>query len=438
MALVTPPDRADYDTPPSNGVFGGDVFDEPSFYPPSGEMFPPLDRQTVLDLADDLSELNDKDGDYEASERVRELVGEILETESIRAGFDVTEGSKYVIVTRRGNGREASLGRAIEARVFADRFERTTEEVESDYDPYDEASDFLICIDAKRKLPVGAIRITTNGPLGMPDFNVLAIADEVDNYEREPVAEGLDPYNPLHRGATKLDDEGNPIIINPWFDELRERYKYTGEDLSEVELLQRAMFAARFNDRARSASTVNVNSILDRTLNVATMSVLTKYSRGQSIPGPATALYNGVLRIAKQRGAVFLAAIQDETPFHLLNAFGSPFKELGLSHRSFGGPFNTIPSFCDLRTALLRMERDPDMGESARFLIEKDISEAGDPLEEEGYAIFPFEANGWWAGRDEYGRNITPTNGNGKGKGNGKGNGTTMVVPTKERIGDRN
>ncbi len=401
---------------------------EPSFYPPSGELLPPLDRLEVLDLADDLAGLNSKNTERESSEAIKQLCSEILHTESEHRGYDVTKGNEYVIVSRRGNGREASLGRAIEARVFADRFERSPEEVMDDYGPYDEASDFIICIDPKTSLPVGAIRITTNGPLGMPDFNVLATANKEDNYQLEPIPgaderfdpetydASVDPYHPSSRGAIILNKDGSPKLINPWFDEIQDKYVMRGEDVTERELLQRVMFGAGFRDRARSATNVDIDSILDRTLNVATMSVLAQYSRGQSIPGPSTAMYNGVLRKAKSEGAVFLAAIQDEVPYYLLNAFGAPFKELGLSHLPFGGPFDTIPSFCDLRTALLRMERDPDMGESARFLIEQELSEQGVP-EQGGYYIFPFEANGWWADKDEYGRKITSTNGHSNGNG---------------------
>jgi hypothetical protein len=348
---------------------------------PSNEFEQAERQRRVLRLADDLLLLNKKTrdgGSLETSDEIREISEQLLERESERAGYDVCEDNKFVLVRVDGSDSFADLGRAVEARVFSDKFHRTPQDVNDDYGPYDDASTMLICIDAELKQPAGSIRIVHNSPIGLPDVNVLGFRISQDPSEN---ISGYDRHT------------GEKIPVNPWHDELDEKYALT-RDLSEREIIQQLLFDGGAHDDAERPEDIDVDSILDRTLNVATLSVLRQYARGESIPGPGTLLYNGVVREAKNKGAENLIAIQDVEPFRLLQSFGSPFDELGLEHRKYGGPDPTVPSFCDIRKALPQMEeRVPGLAE---FITQRNAYKGL------GFYLFGFQNSGYWTTPDSH------------------------------------
>jgi len=346
---------------------------------------PEIERQDhVLKLAEDLDLLNRRtrdggslDGKFE---EIRNLSDALLTRESLAAGYDVTEGNDFVLLSVDGSDPMADIGFAVEARVFADKFSRTTEEVYEDYGPYNESSKVIICIDARRRQPAGAMRIVYNSPIGMPDINVLGFNDSTNNgSDSEP--------------------------LNPWLEEIAKKYRgENDEQLSERQVLQHLMFDSGVRDtdvtpegqavptQATKPEDVDVAGILDRTINVATLSVLRQYGRGESVPGPSTALYNGVVRTARALGAEYLVAIQDQKPFELLQAFGRPFDEMGLEPRPYGGPDPTVPGFSSLREGLDRMDREaPGLAE---FITQ------GNSYDSHPYYMFAYMPKGYWAGKD--------------------------------------
>jgi len=331
----------------------------------------------VLKLVEDLESLNKRSrngGSFEASQEVHDLADKIIAQETARVGYDIAEGNDFLLIAVDGGDHLADIGRAVEARVFADKFERSPKDVNDDYGPYDSASTFLMCIDPKRRLPAGAVRIIHPGPLGLADSNVLSFMNAETN-------------------VLKRDDNGNPTeTINPWIDELHSRYAQDGRVPTEYETMQQMMFDGNVRDGATRPEEVDVASILGRTINVASLSVPRQYSRGESVPGPSVALYNCVVRTAKKTGAEFLLAIQDEKPFELLQLpFGRPFDELDLPHIPYGGEDPTVPGFCDLRTALDRMEKEaPGLAE---FITQKDHYQ-GHP-----YYMFDYTPTGSWANK---------------------------------------
>jgi hypothetical protein len=103
---------------------------------------------------------------YDLSEdQVADLTAKLLE-EHEPIGDD-----RFVCYKLEGNDKFANIGRRIEGVVFKDAFNNTSEDMEREYGPYEDQSEFFISIDREYKKATGALRIIKNGPNGLKTLN---------------------------------------------------------------------------------------------------------------------------------------------------------------------------------------------------------------------------------------------------------------------------
>src|SRR4051812_3155607 len=96
-----------------------------------------------------------------SAEEAYELCSEFLRVQEHRPD---TQFGCYMI----GNSSKYSnLGRYVESNVFLKSFGNTPNVMESEYGPYEQASNFFVVIDQETEKPVGVMRVIENSDAGL-------------------------------------------------------------------------------------------------------------------------------------------------------------------------------------------------------------------------------------------------------------------------------
>jgi len=256
-------------------------------------------------------------------ERIGQLCSDYFAKE---LGIDVMKlahGREFFVAYIPGTSPYSDIARAVETIKFADTFQKSKAQILHDYsNPYDETSTFVSVIDISREVPVsaGALRMIDYDPsIGFKDVNDLLIDDP----------------------------------SNPWIEEIKQGYFAEGETYDPIVAWQRL-------GQAKGVYLDPKDSI-----DVATHASADGYSgRRGAINGVSMLFYHACLQYALQNGKKNLLAIFDLPPFDNLQQFGEPFDTYEhLKPHAYGGPYDTIPAYCDIKEGEKRMrEFSEDIG----------------------------------------------------------------------------
>jgi hypothetical protein len=121
-----------------------------------------------------------------SAEEVAKLTAELLD-ENEPVGDD-----RFVCYKVEGIDKFANIGRYIEGVVFKDAFNNTAEDMEHEYGPYEEQSEFFVSIDRDSKKATGALRVIKNGPMGLKTLNDITQPPFIASKEDILKAHGID------------------------------------------------------------------------------------------------------------------------------------------------------------------------------------------------------------------------------------------------------
>jgi hypothetical protein len=78
---------------------------------------------------------------------------------------------RFVCYKLEGDDKFADIARHIETVVFDEAFNNSSKDMEREYGPYEDQSEFFVSIDRESKKATGALRIIKNGPVGLKTLN---------------------------------------------------------------------------------------------------------------------------------------------------------------------------------------------------------------------------------------------------------------------------
>jgi len=243
-------------------------------------------------------------------ERIGDLCNDFLRNGI--EGVDLTEqinDRQYVLAYIPAESPYADIARSVEAPTFAKFFKRSLTQHDREYGgKYDPTSVFATVIDVSTPLPTpaGVLRICDYDPeVGFKDVNDLLVDDPE----------------------------------NPWIDEIKTNYFEEGETYAEAEAWK------RLGKRAAGHEL----SLADG-YDIATHASGPNYRGAHGdLNGVSMLFFHACLRYAQVNDKENLFAIFDIPPFKNLQQFGEPFDIYDdLKPHPYGGPYDTIPAFCEL------------------------------------------------------------------------------------------
>jgi len=108
---------------------------------------------------------------YDLSDaEVRALSHQLLEEQA----STVPTNYDYLAIEVDSGSKYANLGRYVEGKVFEEAFGNDSEEMTSEYGPYEESSKFFISFDRRTQQPTGVLRVIKNSPSGLKSLNDAA------------------------------------------------------------------------------------------------------------------------------------------------------------------------------------------------------------------------------------------------------------------------
>ncbi len=220
-------------------------------------------------------------------ERISELIGELTPSDEIRQGRNL---GVHIV---DGSNPLSDIARFIEWKNFEVRFKNDIGKMKEMYEPYDEASTFLIIVDYENQKPVGNIRIVK--PVNDSLITIDAIVapnslwkSQDDSPEKRKLEMGYDP---------------------------------------------------------------------DHTVDITTMAVMPEYSSGHSKDGASAVLYSTCVRWSLANGYNHWATIVDSHIYNMMQAWGEPFTPFeGTDFEPFEGSKASIPVYTDLYTGLEKVK----------------------------------------------------------------------------------
>ena len=295
----------------------------------------PLDVLGIAPVLEEVPPIGERDADllqrFEPS-RLRALSEQFLRNGT---GQDLLEmaaqgGRKFIVAPIPGDSEFSDIATSVETTTFAKRFKRSLTAVYEEYEKTAENSTLLALfyIGEDGPEPAGALRVIEPSAVG--DLSVQkSIIDLVADVD---------------------------VKENPWINEIKENYFAPGEIYDPVVAWTRLCDAK--------------NIILDpaESHDIATIAVDDKFASDGAMDGPSLYLYHSCLRYALGNGIKNLVSIQDLKPYSILQSFGNPFDEFeALKPHPYGGPFDTIPAFCVLKTGMQNI-RDNNEGIGSVFI----------------------------------------------------------------------
>jgi hypothetical protein len=101
-------------------------------------------------------------------EGARDLTRQLLDRQPLKMD------DRYVCFEINGNDPLADIGRYVERARFEEVFNNTSNDMQQEYGPYEEASTFFVSVDRDDVAPTGVLRIIRNSPAGLKTLNDVA------------------------------------------------------------------------------------------------------------------------------------------------------------------------------------------------------------------------------------------------------------------------
>lgn len=86
-------------------------------------------------------------------------------------------GDDRHVCYRLGDDEYANIGRYVEREVFEAHFGNDSEEMQTEYGPYEQNSTFFLTVDREKMIPTGVLRVIKNSPVGLKTLNDLEAID---------------------------------------------------------------------------------------------------------------------------------------------------------------------------------------------------------------------------------------------------------------------
>lgn len=171
-------------------------------------------------------------------EEAQALCGDFLRTQ------ETLPKSSLACFSLDGNNPYANLGRFVESTVFLQTFGNTPQMMETEYGPYEAASDIFVVVDLELALPIGALRVIKNSSGGLKTLNDL---------ERTPLGlNQAEVCNQLDIDPERCVDVGTLAVLP--------EFRARGGNVLPSLLLYRSLYAKYLSDPNYD----NVVTMIDR------------------------------------------------------------------------------------------------------------------------------------------------------------------------------